>query len=82
MFRYFLYSTRKLFAITKGLGCSRWVGAIASKTGRNSSQVLHEAIALYLGENDASTVGVTLQDILNRLETVEQQAAIKVLLAR
>jgi hypothetical protein len=34
-----------------------------------------------LGENDASTVGVTLQDILSRLEAVEQQqAAIKVLL--
>jgi hypothetical protein len=45
--------------------------------------VLHEAIALYLGENNASTVGVTLQDILTRLEAVEQQqAAVKVLMAR
>ncbi|MBD1999240.1 hypothetical protein H6G00_21940 [Leptolyngbya sp. FACHB-541] len=59
------------------------IEAIATKTGRNSSQVLHEAIALYLGENDASIVGVTLQDILSRLEAVEQQqAAVKVLLAR
>ncbi|MBD1871264.1 hypothetical protein H6F95_28955 [Cyanobacteria bacterium FACHB-471] len=32
-----------------------------------------EAIALYLNENDASTVGVVLQDILNRLEALEQQ---------
>jgi predicted DNA-binding protein len=59
------------------------IEAIANKTGRNSSQVLHEAIALYLGENDASTVGVTLQDILARLEVVEQQqAAVRVLLGR
>jgi predicted DNA-binding protein len=59
------------------------IETIAAKTGRNPSQVVYEAIALYLGENDASTVGVTLQDILNRLEAVEQQqAAVKVLLAR
>ncbi|WP_190795123.1 ribbon-helix-helix protein, CopG family [Leptolyngbya sp. FACHB-541] len=58
------------------------IEAIANKTGRNSSQVLHEAIALYLGENDASTVGVTLQDILMRLEALKQQAAVRVLLGR
>ncbi|MBD2066246.1 hypothetical protein H6F93_01665 [Leptolyngbya sp. FACHB-671] len=36
------------------------IEAIATKTGRNLSQVLHEAIALYLGEKDASTVGAML----------------------
>ncbi|MBD1866893.1 hypothetical protein H6F95_06180 [Cyanobacteria bacterium FACHB-471] len=57
--------------------------SIAVRTGRHTSQVVYEAIALYPGENDASTVGVTLQDILNRLEAVEQQqAAVKVLLGR
>jgi predicted DNA-binding protein len=57
------------------------IEAIATKTGRNSSQVLHEAIAQYLGETEVATVGGTLQEILNRLEALElKQQALTVLL--
>jgi predicted DNA-binding protein len=59
------------------------IETIAAKTGRNPSQVVYEAIAAYLNEDDAATIGSTIENILSRLETLEeQQAAIKVLLAR
>jgi predicted transcriptional regulator len=34
------------------------IEAIATASGRNSSQVIYEAIAQYLGKNDVAAVGI------------------------
>lgn len=59
------------------------IETIAAKTGRNPSQVVYEAIAAYLNEDDAVTIGSTIENILTRIEAVEQQqAAVRVLLGK
>lgn len=49
------------------------IDVIAAASGRNSSQVIYEAIAQCLGKNDAATLGDQLQVILSRLDAVERQ---------
>ncbi|MBD2025271.1 hypothetical protein [Leptolyngbya sp. FACHB-711] len=63
------------------IGCrvsSEWkakIESIATASGRNSSQVIYEAIGVYLGCNDANTVGGQVASLESRLSEVERKLA-------
>jgi len=46
---------------------------IARQSGRNSSQVAHEAIAAYLGKESAHTLANQVKDLNARMVLLEQQ---------
>lgn len=46
---------------------------IARQSGRNSSQVVHEAIATYLGKESAHTLANQVKDLSARMVLLEQQ---------
>lgn len=59
------------------------IEAIAKATGRNSSQVVYEAVAQYLGRTDGATLGNQIQEMLQRIEALErQQQGLKMLLSK
>lgn len=51
------------------------IESIATSSGRNSSQVIYEAIGQYLGTNDANTVGGQVTSMETRLASVETKLA-------
>jgi len=63
---------------------SEWraeIEARAKRSGRNVSQILHEAIAVYLGEESGTTLVGRVEGIDGRLQALERQiSALKALI--
>lgn len=59
------------------------IEAIAQRSGRTSSQVFYEAIALYLGKDEAQTLANQVKELSARVALLEnQQQGLRMLLSR